>query len=47
MSDSKKLDHILKQVKKTNIMLESISMVINSIVVGVMVVVAVKTIFNR
>ena len=47
MSDSKKLDYILKQVKKTNIMLESISMVINSVVVGVMVVVAVRTIFNK
>ena len=47
MNESKKIDQILKQVKKTNIMLESISMVINSIVVGVMAIVVIKTIFNK
>ncbi len=45
--DEKKLDEILKNTKQTNMLLESVGMVLNSFVVGIFTVVVLKIVFNK
>lgn len=45
--DEKKLDEILKNTKQTNMLLESVGMMLNSFVVGIFTVVVLKIVFNK
>jgi len=46
--DEKKLDEILKNTKQTNMLLESVGMVLNSVaVVGIFIVVVLKIVCNK
>ena len=45
--DEKKLDEILANTKKTNMLLESVGMMLNSCIMGIFTVVVFKIIFNR
>lgn len=47
MNDDKKLDKILKNTEKTNVLIESIGFVVNSVLVGLFTVVMMKILISR
>jgi len=47
MSDEKKLDEILKNTKQTTMLLETMGMVFNSCMVGIITVIVIKLLVPR